>query len=180
MDPDELIIEQVLGGQAEQFRVLVERYQGPVIGLVANLVHDRHAGTDIAQEVFLAAYRGLASFDPARSGFATWLFTIARNRAVNANRKRRPGRLGPGPDPADPRPTADRLATREFHDSLDRSLASLPAEQRTAFVMSEFHDLSYEAIARIEGVRVGTIRSRISRARARLRSMLAEWKDGVA
>ena len=179
MDRDELIIGQVLGGQVEQFRVLVERYQGPVIGLIAHLVRDRHAGADIAQEVFLAAYRGLASFDPARSSFATWLFTIARNRAINANRKHRPGRLAPGPGPADPRPARDGLAVREFHDSLDRSLASLPAEQRTAFVMSEFHELSYETIARIEGVRVGTIRSRISRARGRLRSMLAGWKDGV-
>lgn len=168
MTDDNAIIAQVLEGHTEAFRVLVERYQKPVLRMIGNMVYDRHQSEDIAQEVFLAAYRHLASFDRARSRFSSWLFTIARNRSLNALKARRLA-LADG----DTMPTAvgdpeTAAVEREYEAALDRALAALPQDQRAAFVMAEIEALSYEDIARIEGVRVGTVKSRINRARQKL------------
>ena len=67
------IIKAVLEGDTESFRLLVQRYQKPVVRMIANIINDRHICEDVAQEVFLAAYKKLPSFDPARSSFSTWL-----------------------------------------------------------------------------------------------------------
>ncbi len=82
-------IRRVLQGDIESFRLVVERYEGPVIRMVRNMTADRESSEDIAQEVFLAAYKKLSSFDPACSNFSTRLFTIARNKSINALRKKR-------------------------------------------------------------------------------------------
>ena len=77
--PEEIqIIKRVISGDTDSFRLLVDRYQGPIMSMIANIIADRHACEDIAQDVFFTAYRKLKSFDPARSEFSTWLFTIAR------------------------------------------------------------------------------------------------------
>lgn len=174
MTDDEAIIARVLRGDSEAFRALVDRYQGPVVRMIAHLTCDTHARDDVAQDVFLAAYRSLARFDPARSSFSTWLFTIARNKAINAAKRRRQMLIGSFPEPQDPRVPSDDLMVQELHARLDRALARLPSHQRRAFVMAEFDDLPYETIAQIEAVRVGTVRSRINRAKAALRSLLGD------
>ena len=84
------IIQRVLQGDTESFALLVHRYQGPVVRMVRNLTGDVQACEDLAQEVFLATFAGLRRFDPARSRFSTWLFTITRNKCINAMKKRRP------------------------------------------------------------------------------------------
>jgi RNA polymerase sigma-70 factor (ECF subfamily) len=122
--------------------------------------------------VFLAAYRDLASFDPARSLFSTWLFTIARNKSLNALKKRRPRPSDHPFRPTEACAPSDPLLEKEFYETLDKGLAALSAHQRTAFVLAECEELPYEMIAQIEGVRVGTVKSRISRAKAKLRSLL--------
>jgi RNA polymerase sigma-70 factor (ECF subfamily) len=117
----------------------------------------------------------LETFDPARSRFSTWLFTIARNRCINAMKKKRPvciDRLPEGEDPCHP---AERAAERELLARLDTALETLPAGQRRAFILAEFEALPYEQIAQIEGIRIGTIRSRISRARRRLAEILKRY-----
>src|SRR5205085_5286987 len=123
-------------------------------------------------EVFLAAYRNLRSFDPSRSAFSTWLYTIARRRSINAGQKRKDAASDRQLDRMDSRNPSDSMAEREFYEMLDRGLEALPQDQRTAFVLAEFEELPYEKIAQIEGVRVGTVRSRINRAKARLRGLL--------
>src|SRR5690349_16778573 len=90
MDEDQDVIRRVLDGDVESFRLLVRRYERPLSGLIRNLVPDAHDGEDVAQEVFLTAYRRLATYDPAQGAFSTWLLTIARNKCLNALRKRRP------------------------------------------------------------------------------------------
>jgi len=171
------VIRRVLAGDGESFRLLVERYGGPVARLIRNLTGDNQACEDLAQEVFLTAYEKLATFDPGRSQFVTWLFTIARNKSVNAARKKRPVYLPEPPELAGQATPEDTLARQEFLAALDRELLALPLEQRTAFVLAEFEHLAYEQIAQIEGVRLGTVKSRISRARDKLMEALNRFGD---
>jgi RNA polymerase sigma-70 factor (ECF subfamily) len=166
------IIKTVLEGETESFRLLVERYQKPVIRMIANLINDRHICEDIAQEVFLAAYKKLPSFDPNRSSFSTWLFTIAKNKSINAMKKRRILSVNIPPDNPDFSEPGDSLIREELFVKLDRALMSLSPKHKRAIIMAEFEGLPYEQIAQVEGVRIGTIKSRINRAKHRLRSAL--------
>jgi len=166
------IIKAVLEGDTESFRLLVQRYQKPVIRMIANLINDRHTCEDVAQEVFLAAYRKLPSFNPARSSFSTWLFTIARNKSINIMKKRTILPVSNPPENPDFSGPADSLVRDELFIKLDHALTSLSPGHRRALVMAEFENLPYDQIAQIEGVRIGTIKSRINRAKHKLRSAL--------
>ena len=175
---DELrIIRDVLEGDVDSFRLLVERYQRPVIRMIRNIIEDYHVCEDIGQDVFLTAYEKLASFDPSRSNFSTWLFTIARNKSINAIKKKKLLSISNLPENSDSSRPADSLTQKEFFDQLDRVLQDLPAKQKTAFVLAEFEKLPYEQIAQIEGVRIGTIKSRINRAKDKLRSALKNFEE---
>ena len=169
------IIQRVLQGETENFELLVQRYQGPVVHMVWNLTGDAQAGEDLAQEVFLAAYAGLGRFDPARSRFSTWLFTITRNKCINAMKKKRPVSMGQPPERCSRHGPDESAARNELMARLDQALETLPAKQKRAFVLAEFEALPYEEIARIEGTRVGTVKSRISRARSALAEVLKHY-----
>jgi RNA polymerase sigma-70 factor (ECF subfamily) len=172
MNDDLDTLRRVLAGDVESFRRLVERYQRPLLTLARNLTPP---GTDyegVAQDVFLAAFRGLAGFDPKRSAFSTWLFTIARNRCRNELARQRPVAAAALPDVEDPR-SPDRAASEaELFGLLDAALDTLPFRQRSAFVLAELQGLSYEEVGRIECIGVGTVKSRIARAREKLRTLL--------
>ena len=168
------VIRQVVEGDIESFRLIVERYERPIARMIRNIINNRDSCEDIAQDVFFTAYRKLASFDPARSNFSTWLFTIARNKSINALRKKRPLSMSELPQNSDRHNPFDELAEREFFDELDAGLEALPSAQKRAFVLAEFEELSYEDIAQIEGVRIGTVKSRINRAKKELAKALKE------
>jgi RNA polymerase sigma-70 factor (ECF subfamily) len=172
MNDDLEAIRRVLAGDVESFRYLVERYQRPLWTMVRNLAppHTDHEG--VAQEVFLASFRGLASFDPKRSAFSTWLFTIARNRCRNELARRRPVVGAELPEVVDLRSPEQAATEVELFRQLDAALDALPFEQRSAFVLTHLQGLSYEEVGRIEGVGVGTVKSRIARAREKLRTLL--------
>jgi RNA polymerase sigma factor (sigma-70 family) len=118
----------------------------------------------VGQEVFLAAFRSLSSFDPKRSAFSTWLFTIARNRCGNELARRRPVVGDELPDVVDLRSPERAAPEAELFRQLDAALDALPFEQRSAYLQGP----SYEKVARIEGVGVGTVKSRITGAREKL------------
>ncbi len=178
MTQETQVIHQVLQGDVESFRLIVERYERPIVRMIRNIINNRDSCEDIAQDVFFTAYRKLASFDPARSNFSTWLFTIARNKSINALRKRRPLSMSELPQNSDTHNPSDELAEREFFDKLDAGLEALTSAQKRAFVLAEFEELSYEDIAQIEGVRIGTIKSRINRAKKKLAKALKEvWYE---
>jgi RNA polymerase sigma-70 factor, ECF subfamily len=172
MTDDLEAIARVLAGDAEAFRTLVERYQRPLLALVRNLLPRGADGEDLAQDVFLAAFVHLRAFDPARSAFPTWLFAIARNKCLNELKRRRPAAVAT-PEPAHTRTPDAEAACAELARRLDEGLDALPFEQRAVFVLAEIHGLSLEEVGRIEGVPVGTVKSRLSRARGRLRALLA-------
>jgi len=179
MTKESEVIRSVLEGNTESFRLLVERYAGPVTRMVRNITGDPSACEDLAQEVFLAAYSNLAAFDRRKSQFSTWLFTIAQNRAVNAAKKRRPVSFAQPPELIAPVGPGEAAAQREFLVALDQALLTLPLEQRTAFVLAEFEGFAYEEIARIERVRVGTVKSRINRAKTKLMKALERFGGDV-
>jgi RNA polymerase sigma-70 factor (ECF subfamily) len=170
MNDDGEVVRRVLAGDRESFRILVDRYQGRLCCLIRNLTTDAHDWEDIAQDAFLAAYVHLRSFDPERASFSTWLFTIARNKSVNAWKKRRPVTGESGPEHADLRTPEAEAVGAELYRQLDAGLASLPIEQKAAFVLAEIQELPLDEIARIEGVKLGTIKSRLSRAKEKLRA----------
>ena len=172
MNDDLRIIQRVLGGDADAFRLLVERYQGALFSLVGNLIQDRGDCDDVAQETFLAAYLHIGSYSAREAKFSTWLLTIARNKCLNVLRKRKPQVMETLPAQADSRDPARGMMEAELFGQLDRALAALPLEQRSAFVLSEIQGLSHEEICRIEAVPMGTVKSRISRAKEKLRSLL--------
>lgn len=174
---DELeTVSRVLRGDTEAFREIVDRYQRPILSFVRHLLLDPEDASDLAQEVFLTAFAKLSRFDPACSRLSTWLFTIAKNKTINANRKKRPRAILACPEEESRDEVSDGLVLGEMFVKLDAALRSLPDRQRRAFVLSQIEELPYEQVARIEGTRVGTIKSRINRARQNLQVSLAAFK----
>jgi RNA polymerase sigma-70 factor (ECF subfamily) len=172
MDEDVAVIERVLAGDIAAFRILVERHEQRVFGFARRFLRRAADCEDVAQEVFLSAYRNLASYRADTARFSTWLLALARNKCLNLLNKRSPAALGGDvtiPEPIDPRTPEAALAEAEFHAQLDTCLAALPLEQKTAFVLAELHELSLAEIGNIEGVSVGTVKSRLGRARSKLR-----------
>jgi RNA polymerase sigma-70 factor (ECF subfamily) len=173
MDDDASVIQRVLRGEKEAFRTLIERYQEPLFRFLRNLCPDGHDCEDLAQEVFVAAFRHLPAYDSRRAGFRTWLLSMARNRGLNWLRQKKHPLPCNLPEECDTRTPEAQVAEREFFVELDAALAALPFEQKTAFILSEIEQLPLNEIADIEGVKVGTIKSRVSRAKEKLRSLLA-------
>ncbi len=176
MPEDSDIVKRVLNGDVDSFRILVERYQRPVLSMIQRLIWDSHRCEEIGQDVFVMAFQKLSAFDPARSQFSTWLFTIARNMSINALRKKVPVPMENLPETADSRNPSDDLLDKELFTQLDDTLRALPGKLQRAFILAEFEQLPYEQIAQIEGTRLGTIKSRINRARTRLQEAMKEMK----
>jgi len=172
MRDDAEVIWRVLTGEASVFRALVQRYERPLFCFLRNLLDNVADCEDVAQDVFLAAYCNLGSYRPESARFSTWLFTIARNKCLNLLQKRRPALLAEMPEQIDKRSPNAALEQDDFFRQLDAALAALPFEQKTAFVLAEIQDLSLEEIAQVEGVGVGTVKSRLSRAKEKLRAQL--------
>ena len=174
MASEDQIVAQVLAGKASEFRKFVERYQQPVFRFIRNLIGDEHEAEDITQEVFLAAFNNLASYNAKRAALLTWLFTIARNRCVNYLKRKRPVIDGESIANTQPAASGDDGQRNEFWSRLDDALDALPIEQKTAFVLAEIEGLPYADIAHIEQTTLGTVKSRIHRAKQRLRAVLAQ------
>jgi RNA polymerase sigma-70 factor (ECF subfamily) len=180
-------IRKCRAGDREAFGDLVGRWQDRIYGAVYRMVRDAETARDLAQETFVKAYTKLDSFQGG-SAFGTWLYAIALNQVRGEMRKRsaqkrhdplsldaiRDGAQGADTDPADPRETApQRVVAAEQCALLREAIDGLDPEHREVVVLREFEDLSYEEIAEIVGVPVGTVRSRLFRARNELRDRLA-------
>lgn len=169
-DEELQIIRRIVDGEIEAFEHLVLHYQDRLLRMIGTLLNDeRRLAEDVAQIVFVEAFRRLKDFDPARSRFSTWLFMIARSRSLNALRKKGPILLAELPEPYTDTPEPegwDRLR------GLDAALHQLPGKQKRAFTLVVLEDLSYAEAAQIESTTVGTIKSRVSRAREFLKASL--------
>ncbi len=170
-EPDERVVARVRAGDPGAFRLLVERHEAAVFGLLRAILSHGADPEDVAQEAFLAAWRRLDTFDAARGSFRGWLLAIARNRGFTALRREGPRRLAALAEPAPPETDPAALSPDpEAFRRLDLALASLAPERRVAFVLAEIHGVPLAEVARIEDVPVGTIKSRLARAREDLRA----------
>ena len=177
MTRDAEVINRVIGGEVDAYRLLVERYQRPVLCFARNMIGDPHDSEDLAQDVFLTAFQKLHTFDARRARFLTWLLVIARNKCINALKKDMPIIGNNSAQPSVARTPYDDLAAKELLGRLDEALAVLPTAQKTVFVLAELMEMPHDQIAQIEGVRAGTIRSRLSRAKQQLRVHLQDFVE---
>lgn len=176
VDVDARLVERVQKGDKRAFDLLVIKYQHKIYALVSRLVNDHSEVQDVTQEAFIKAYRALPNFR-GDSAFYTWLYRIAVNTAKNylVSRNRRPP--GSDIDIDDAAQFASESGLRDIDSPeqqlqgeqmikiVDRAIAALPEDLRTALSLREFDGLSYEEIAEVMQCPVGTVRSRIFRAR---------------
>jgi RNA polymerase sigma-70 factor, ECF subfamily len=187
-DNDQQLVQRVQKGDKSAFDLLVLKYQHRVLKLVSRFVSDAAEAQDVAQEAFLKAYRALPSFR-GDSAFYTWLYRIAINTAKNTlvSNRRRP--VDFDLDLQDPE-QYDRharlkeidtpegvLLTEEIRLVVERAMEQLPEDLRTAIVLREIEGLSYEEIAEAMDCPVGTVRSRIFRAREAIDKRLQPLLD---
>ena len=183
VNEEQRLVEAGQRGEVEAFNQLVQHYEGRIYNLCYRMLGDADAAADAAQETFIAAYRNLNRF---RGGlFRSWLFRIATNACydVMRARKRRPSvSLSNVGDPDDDAAAFDlpdlgespdeMVLRRELAAAIQHCIAQLPAEQRLVVILSDIQGLAYEEIAEVTHTNLGTVKSRLSRARARLRTML--------
>ena len=180
-DDDERLVAAAQAGALDAFNTLVARYEGAAYGLALRLVRDAATAEDVTQDSFLAAWSNLHTY---RGGqFRSWLLRIVANRCYDELRRR-------GRRPADsldalPIEPAGEWTTqvpaeapesyalrRELSRHLQRAIDGLPPDQRLVLVLSDIYGHAYEEIASIADINLGTVKSRLSRARARLREEL--------
>ncbi|MGZ3405777.1 MAG: RNA polymerase sigma factor [Polyangia bacterium] len=159
-------------GDRDAFRALYERYADVVYAFVRRMLGDDAAAEDALQDTFLRVARSLSSFDRGgAAALSTWILTIARRAALTP---RRPPPMAPLREPEVTPIPVELAAVRR---RLEEALGALSPEQRAVFVLRELSQLSYDEIAEAVGVDVGTVRSRLHRARAALQSQLADLLD---
>lgn len=183
---DACLVEGLKAGQEEAYELLIQRFQGPVYNMVLRLMDDAEEAADVTQEVFLKVFRNIGAFRE-QSSLKTWVYRIAVNEAHNRRRwfgrHRRPevgmdlddqgrGYLDIVSDPS--RSPYDLVLNQEFRSAIERALAELNPVFRSAVVLRDLEDLSYEEIADVLNVSLGTVKSRILRGRECLRKALTE------
>ena len=161
-------------GDVEAFQELVHRYQHRLFGLCYRLLGRYHDAEDACQEAFLRAFKALDRYDPSRP-FDRWLLTIAANCCVSVLRRRRSMPTGPerltADDPGETTRTAsvaDQVEARELAQAVGRAIAGLADHYRMPFVLFHQEEMSYEEISQALALPLGTIKSRVHRARERL------------
>jgi RNA polymerase sigma-70 factor, ECF subfamily len=170
---DELTLRRAQRGDERAWRDLIERYQTPVHALVWRLLagRARHRAEDLAQETFVRVLKALPKFDPAGPAtLSTWILTIATRLVLNELRRPEPASLEHEPLTTERTDTASERA--RLGAAIAGGVALLPEGQRAVLVLREYHELDYAEIADVLELDVGTVKSRLSRAREALREHL--------
>ena len=181
---EDALVTALCQGDEDAYEVLIQRYQQPVYNLVCRLLNDPSDGCDIVQEVFLKVFRNIGSFR-GNSSLKTWIYRIAVNEAYNHRRwfsrhqrqevalTAEEGNASYADTLADPgRSPFDQAADHETRALVEAALAKLNSKFRAALVLRDIEDLSYEEIAAVLDVSLGTVKSRILRGREALRKIL--------
>ncbi len=180
-DEDRALVARLRAGDEDACREFVETYKDRILTVVARVAGHAADAEDIAQEAFVKALRSIHRFE-GNSALFTWLYRIAVNAARDhlASRRRRPsvpldGEDGPVFDPADPEDgPVESLLRREQALAVRVAVERLPEPFRTTLILRDMEGNSYEEVATILGISIGTVESRIFRARCKLRALLQE------
>ena len=181
---DAQLVARALHGSQDAYRDLVERHGRTVLNLVARMVREDGVAEELAQDAFVKAFSALPSFDPAYK-FSNWILRIAHNTAIDYLRRARPDMVsfdaespGHGLTAAlideKERSPLDRAVQRGLREDLEAALGRLRPEYRRLVIMRYLEDLSYEEIADILGLPLGTVKSHLHRARAALAVVMTE------
>ena len=181
---DELTLRRAQRGEPAACRALVERYQRPVFALLHRMMgHARRDRVeDLAQETFLSVFRALGQFAPlGPARLSSWILTIASRRAIDELRRSgesaAPAALAVESELVSPARADDRARRRDLALRVERAVGDLAPEFRAAFLLREMHGLEYAEIARALSIDLGTVKSRLARARAALRAALADLEE---
>ena len=187
-DPDRALVQAASVGDLDAFETLVRRYQTRVVNYVLAIVRDTGEAEDVAQETFIRAHRSLGRFR-SESSFKTWLYTIATNTARSAlDRRARRKRVADQSLDDDaqaqgaervPSPGPDVETALVVREAIDSALATLSDDLRVAVVLRDVEGLDYQEIADVTDVPIGTVESRIFRARRQLRTLLRPLKETI-
>lgn len=178
-DDEAPLVERLRAGEESAYREFVETYQDRILTVVARIAGGTGDAEDLAQDAFLKAFAAIDRF-AGKSALYTWLYRIAVNTARDwvASRRRRPavsleGESGPIVDPPDPGESPEEsLLRRERAAAVRAALERLPEPFRTTLILREMEGNTYEEVANILGISIGTVESRIFRARCKLRALL--------
>ncbi len=184
------VVAAFLSGEERAFREIVNRYQTRLLNFVYRTIGDREKAEDLVQDVFIRVYRHLHRFDPTRK-FSTWIYTIAANLAKNElrNRSRDPLVVLRGMETIwrggehtleleDTRARPDDLfRRRQLCALVEEATARLSTHHREVFVLRDVEGKSYEEIAEITAAKIGTVKSRLSRARQSFADIIKPWVD---
>jgi RNA polymerase sigma-70 factor, ECF subfamily len=180
---DQVTLARAQRGDRAAFRALVEAYQRPVHALIGRMMGRSRGGEieDLAQETFLRVYHALPEFESRGPGrLSKWVLTIAARLAIDDLRRDR-ARAAPI-DRSDQLPGSDQTDAALHRQALGQAIATavgaLSYDQRTVFLLREYHDFEYQEIANVLDVDLGTVKSRLSRARAALQVSLQELRYG--
>ena len=179
------LVSRARAGDTAAFEQLMLDSQDRVYTLCLRMTGDREDALDLAQETFFNAWRGLGSFQ-GNSSFSTWVYRLASNACIDFLRKRKRRQQGesphslddeeaPLPEPADPRGSPEEeLERRELRRAVERGLQALPDHHRQVLVMRELSGMSYQEIGAVLDLDLGTVKSRIARARLALKKFLVQ------
>ena len=174
--PDEELVERSLSGEEDAFRELYERYRQAVYGAVYRIILDSEEAFDVTQEVFIAVYRSLAIWNPQRSGFLSWIYRMASNRAIDYMRVRRRRAEVPLTDTSQIKsngtfysggalePVERTVEYRELAAELRHVLETLPLKHKRFITLRYFSGLKLREIAEKENCQLGTVKSVLHRA----------------
>lgn len=179
------LVSRARAGDTAAFEQLMLDNQDRVYTLCLRMTGNREDALDLAQETFLNAWRGLSSFQ-GNSSFSTWVYRLASNACIDFLRKRKRRQQGesphslddeeaPLPEPADPRGSPEEeLERRELRRAVERGLQALPDHHRQVLIMRELSGMSYQEIGAVLDLDLGTVKSRIARARLALKKFLVQ------
>ena len=182
---DSELVARAIAGREESFEELVRRYQRPIVAYVYRMVGDYDSALDLTQEVFIRIYNSLGRYRPEFK-FSTWIYRIAHNAAIDHLRRSDSSRTeeleveGEGGQTfqrplASKAPTPEQLSERnERRGEIEEVIRQLPPAYRELIVLRHAHDFSYDEIAEVTGLPLGTVKNRLFRAREAMRAQLVE------
>jgi RNA polymerase sigma-70 factor (ECF subfamily) len=176
VNSDSQLVQSAQQGDPTAFGDLVRRYQQPLLRAMLPVTENHEESQDIVQEAFIQAYRNLASFR-GDSTFFTWIYRIAFNLAKARYRKQRPLSIDTSTLslPSDEPSAEHKFESSEFRVILRTAIAKLSTDHQHVIILREIEELDYDEIAQRLDLSVGTVRSRLHRARTQLRELLQQW-----